>query len=110
MSVNVAPGGVRTFVPIAGVNFNVPLGVAGWIDTDASGTTGTNTSRIWVVQCQNEAFAVQAIGVRTNGSAIAAFTTIPLFTQLVTVSPTGHIDLYRNAGANANYTLTGYLA
>lgn len=99
--------GKRVYTEDTRTQFTVVGGANGWIDTDVSAKTGTNTDRLWVVSIQ--VAAAQYAGARQHGSAIdtlqyASTTTL----TLVRVDGNGHVDLYRSA-ADAYYTFEGYL-
>lgn len=96
------------FVSLAAeVQFNIVGGAAGWIDTDVSATTGTNTRRLWIV-CVNTD-APQPSGIRQHGSADTVYVwnkgNATMFTY---VDAAGHVDLYRDA-ADGHYQFLGYL-
>lgn len=104
---NLIRRGLHRFTPIATANFGIAGGAAGWIDTDVSATTGTDTSKLWVVVCKNDAF--QDSGARAHGSAIdCKVANSNSVTLLSYVDTTGHMDLYR-AAANAGYYFIGYI-
>lgn len=95
------------FNSIASATFTVTGGGAGYIDTNVSATTGTDTSKIWV--CIVKSDASQSAGVRVHGDANDIKKTINQnATWLTKVDAAGHCDLYRNAADNA-YTFVGYL-
>lgn len=96
------------FVAIAPALFAVAGGAAGFIDTDVSATTGTNTQRVWLVMCFTDNDTGQGKGARPHGSAVATNVVCFTLTTFSTVDSSGHMDLYRDA-FNNNYYLLGYL-
>lgn len=94
------------FVPIASVDFAVAGGAAGWVDTDVSGTTGTDTTKVWLVNGYNG--ADQVGGVRPHGSAATPSAHINLTVSFLShVDSSGHFDLLRAAG-DIHYYVMGY--
>ncbi len=95
------------FVPINNVDFAIVAGAADWIDTDVSGTTGTDTGKLWVIGVQSTS---QLVGARPHGNAATPLVIAGnSLTVLSTVDATGHMDLYRNAVAETDYHILGYL-
>lgn len=94
------------YTPIAAATFNVNLGVAGYVDTDVSATTGTNQNRYWLIigHCGTWEY----VGARAHGSAIDSKAYCTSCSLIVKVDASGHMDLYRNPSANAGYTFIGY--
>jgi len=98
------------YTDISTATISLPLGAAGWIDTDVSAVTGTLTDRIWIILVASAGGDVLS-GVRTHGSAEAPL--LPngtRFTVLAKVSSTGHLDFYRDAGTNINFLFLGYIS
>lgn len=106
MKTNVFNPSLTTFREVTVGLFGAPAGVAGWVDTDVSATTGVDTNRVWMVACV--AGAAQDVGVRKHGN-----TGEPHFStnhsQLTMVDSNGHVDLYRGPGADNYYSFIGYL-
>lgn len=105
------PGGNYTpsklkYTPIDPVHYQVAAGAAGWVDTDVSVTTGTDTGRIWAVGMNG--WTGNAHGVRAHGSSVDAETSTPAGFNFVHVDDSGHVDLYRNAVDAGDYTFMGY--
>jgi len=93
---------------IVTATFNVAAGGVGWVDTNVSATTGTDTNKLWVVVVSTT--ARQNAGVQPNGVDIDCQCEVCYSaTFLSHVSATGHMDFYR-AGADNTYRLIGYLA
>jgi hypothetical protein len=96
------------FHPIATAAFNVVAGVAGYVDTDVSATTGTDKRKLWVVV--SFVNGLQTAGVRAKGSAIDSQVPANQCTTLFTyVDNTGHVELLRNAGLDNTYRFIGWL-
>lgn len=85
----------------------VSAGGAGWIDSDCSAIVGTDSTKIWVVWCQTG--GAHDKGVRRHGSTAAPIQTLDK-TTLVQCDSSGHIDLYRNAAADAFYVFMGSIS
>jgi hypothetical protein len=106
--------GINNPQPHVGFHAIVPAltailaGAAGWIDTDVSATTGTDTARVWVIVDWSS--APSTIGARAHGSAVAAEVFVSASATLFShVDAAGHIDYYRDAGNNNQYLIMGYL-
>ncbi len=97
-----------SYVPAATAAFTIVGGAAGYIDTDVSGTTGTDIQRLWLIDCIVAGFATQDVGVRPHGSATDVKASQAISTWISQVDATGHLDLYRGA-ADAVYFIKGYL-
>lgn len=97
-----------TYVAIPFGLYTVNSGVAGFIDTDVSATTGIDTGKIWCVSAIVAGFASQTVAVRAHGSAIDTTTWGPFQTLFTYVDAAGHVDLLRNAAANVQYFFQGY--
>lgn len=94
------------WVPITGVVHTVAAGAAGWVDTDVSATTGTDTGRAWLVICAGGG-ALDA-GCRAHGEVTDTHYTLT-YTAVSRVDPNGHMDLHRSAGGDIPYAIMGYL-
>jgi len=105
MNINYAP--VR-YKSITAALFNVVSGVAGYIDTNVSATTGTDTSKAWLINSHADGGS-GLLGARTLGDTADPKTTGNDGTFIAYVSATGHLDLYRVAGGDNKYYLIGYL-
>jgi hypothetical protein len=91
----------------AGTVAGVSAGAAGYVNTDVSAITGTNTNRIWVIACQATASAYS--GARAHGETLDNRSVINLTnTCFSKVDSNGHMDLYRNAAADVNYRFVGF--
>jgi len=102
-----APPQIR-FVPINTATFDIVAGVAGYIDTDVSATTGVDTRRAWLVAIICGAALTAA--ARAHGTAESPAVTVNnSVTVLSHVDSAGHMDLYRNAGGDLHYWILGYL-
>jgi len=102
------PGDLK-FTPVNTAAFTVVAGVAGWVDTDVSATTGVNTRRVWLIVAQTNA---QAIGAREHGRTETPSVTLwsdDSCTLMAMVDAAGHIDFYRNAVVTNTYVFLGYL-
>jgi hypothetical protein len=89
--------------------FAVPLGVAGWIDSDVSAITGTDINKVWIVVCRNTG-ASSAAGCRRHGDTKSPQTLAWVTTTFLScVDSSGHMDLYRDASVNNTYDFLGYL-
>lgn len=107
---NINTSGPRQrFVPIATATFTVNLGAAGYVDTDVSATTGTDTRKLWVIVATKAAGAGQA-GARATGGAIDGRASINNSTTIYAYcDASGHMELLRDAGGNITYDFIGYL-
>lgn len=103
---NVTQGKLH-FTPIATAasTLTVAAGAVGWVDTDASSITGTDTNKLWCVRVYWD--ASQLTGIRAHGEAVSneSYSTSMCFTY---VDSSGHVDCYRGA-ANSYYQFVGYL-
>lgn len=108
-----------TAVPIALTElwdlYTVVAGVNGWIDTDISASIGARSLTVLILinlTCVAGDGTIYA-GARAHGSALGKVNqvdegvTLQCFT-VVKSDAAGHVDLYRNAKRNANYTVAGY--
>jgi len=96
------------FTPIGTSEFVVPLGVSEWLDTDVSATTGTDTTKLWIIICKPGGGDF-ITGVRKHGSSVnCQYAAISEYTAFAYVGPTGHMDLFRSTGNN-KYEFIGYL-
>lgn len=96
------------FTPIDTAIFTVNSGLAGYVDTDLSATTGTDTTKLWVIAVfKNGAGTVAA---RKHGEAanpaVTSNNSVTLFSY---VDSAGHMDLYRDPALNTDYDLIGYI-
>lgn len=85
----------------------IVAGAAGYIDTDVSAITGTDTRNVWIVQAI--VVAAQLIGARAHGDTADPKLTNTFGIFLCRVDASGHMDLYRNAGNDVAYKINGYL-
>lgn len=91
------------------VEYTIPAGAAGWIDTDCHVALGTDTRRIYLVNILT-AGASSAVGARPHGSATSpAFSGNNTTHCEVNVDTSGHIDFYRDAAVQNKYQVFGYL-
>lgn len=96
-----------TFTPVTVGIFTIVAGVAGWIDTDVSATTGVDPTKIWVGHWRSAGGDVTT-GVRPHGGTGYVYATTPgIF--ICAVDNTGHMDFYRDAGTNITFYILGYL-
>lgn len=107
-SSNIIRGGKTVFVPIATASFTKTNGADQYNSTDVSATTGTDTSKVWVIVASANSVAI--CGARPYGSAIDSKcdlnNTVTLFSS---TDNAGHMDLYSNVGATIKYSFIGYL-
>lgn len=106
---NPGGGGSLTTTELASGQFVIAAGGAGWVDTDVSATTGTDTSKIWLVYCYVIDGSVATIGARSAGSAVTQWVADKYGAFYVKVSATGHMEFYRNNVSQVNYNLGGYI-
>lgn len=100
--------GRMRFYPTAVGNFTVSAGAAGWVDTDVSSKTGTDTTKIWVINIRS--VAADSLGVRAHGETVEPLgPTVYTWTMLGHCDSSGHMDLYRVAGNDVYYRFVGYL-
>jgi len=105
---NIFNPGFSKYTQITYVGFNVPAGGAGWVDTDVSAVTGTDTHKVWVVVAFSS-ITDKNVGIRPHGSALTpSMWASKSTTLLTTVDSTGHADLLRDAAASIDYGFIGY--
>ncbi len=97
------------FTPVATASYQVNLGAAGWVDTDVSATTGTNSRRVWVLTCYPTAGGTY-MGARATGGAVDNRSLVQSsITLLAKADAAGHMDLLRDVAQNLVYQFVGYL-
>lgn len=107
MNLHIGPPRLR-FEPIPTASFTVATGAAGYVDTDVSATTGTLTSRIWLITAFKNGNG--EAGARAHGSAVDSRVTLNNTSFLMSrVDSLGHMDLLRDAAADIVYQFSGYL-
>jgi hypothetical protein len=108
MKANLFNPELSRFTTITRHDETVNLGAVGWIDTDLSGTVGTDTRKIWLIAVLVP--ANQVVGARPHGDAndvgVDCTNTVTILSRC---DSAGHMDLARGAG-NAVYKFIGYFS
>lgn len=106
----IVSSGKMTFTPVAAVSdFTVALGVAGYVDTDVSAVTGTDTTKLWViiVFCNTTQYAGARKLGETADNKVQVKSTFTIFSY---VDSSGHMELYRNATTDCIYRIIGHFS
>ncbi len=96
------PSKVLAYTPLAAkVDITIATGAA-WNDYNASATTGTDTSKVWVIAVN--AGAAGYMGARPHGSTYTSRATVSKSGLLLSsVDSTGHFDLWNNTWGSTEY-------
>lgn len=86
--------------------FTIVAGVAGWIETDVSGSgVPAKASAVYIIATPSAAVSV---GARVTGGTGAVWGTSNKLPLVCKHDSQRKIDFYRHAGGNINYNIAGY--
>ncbi len=93
--------------------FEIAFGVAGWIDTDISGSDVPASAIAILVNVYNAGGATGSCGAKRHGDTLNHQANLASGLTLHTItgqSSLRHVDFYRDAAQTMRYRIFGYLA